>query len=185
MQEFVTREEFDLVLRVVTDHRRAQAQRLADLERWFAECGRREATFRAELLRLRSVCRSLLSPRQRELFDAEIRGGVHDGDTLTECFDDVDAARRAAPIDDAVPHVWKPGDLCHVVIQEFARADSLRSWQVFWIEAEADDFIASLAKSHRPNDCDAVLTRKTLAQVTGVDTLANKVTSFDEHTIVI
>lgn len=69
-------------VRTLRDLQRGLSTRLSDVERWFAEAGRRELQFRSELLRLRVLVRALLSPSQREAFDFEFSAGVTMGDAL-------------------------------------------------------------------------------------------------------
>lgn len=167
------------------DLQRALSVRLSDVERWFAESNRRELTYRSELLRQRSLLLAIATPAQREAFARELVAGVHDVEQFVEAANLHADATTAADRAPRSPHVWKPGDIAYIVIQEFARADSPRCWNAFFDEEEADDFMASILKVQRPNDCDAALTRKTIAQVIAVDVFSNTVTTFDEHTLVI
>jgi hypothetical protein len=130
------------------------------------------------------LCESVIAKLQHEFAELHRLNGV--------CCATVDAVAERSETDPewmsprvVLPHKWKVGDLCYVVFQQSRDDGSDRCWNVFFDEAAADAFVVACGFPVRPVVGVGPRVRKSLAQVTAVDVLSNRVLSFREDCLIV
>lgn len=185
MAESVSCAEFDAECRALLNRIDALLSRVDDLERGLVVGVSLCLKLESRVSHLARVLRSVVSPEQWAAFEAEFAAGVTDGAEVVLPSVVSAGAEDGVEVLDPVGHVWRVGDLCTVVLEESPRFIGGRRWRAFFDAAEAQQYAAHLAETLNPHDCDGVLVRVTLAQVTQVNLFGNDVSAWNEQTIVV